>query len=591
MKKLLYTFILTAFMTGLSFGQTTILEQDFSAGFGDWTTVSVVGDQEWQIDSIHGVDGSLCAKVQGYDGGAFENEDWLISPAINFDTYENEVLNFQTAMNYTGLALELKISTDYAGDPSTATWEDLSFTASEGSWAWTASGNIDLTSYTGTGYIAYKFMSTTDGSATWEVDNITLTDGEVTPPPTGDAILEQDFEAEFGDWTTYSVTGDQEWEISTYGNPGNCAKMTGYAGEPYENEDWLISPAFNLDDSDNEILTFDVAMNYTGPDMELLISTDYTSGDPTTATWETLSFTHPAGGSWDWNSSGEIDLSSYSGTAVFIAYKFTSTTDGSATWEVDNILLEEGEVIPPTGDVFFEQDFEAGFGDWETISIVGDQEWTIDSIHGVDGSICAKVSGYAGAPFDNEDWLVSPSVDLSNYSDVVFSFFNATSYDGPAMEVFISTDYSGDVSAATWTNLEFTASAGSWDWVNSGNINLSSYEGTINVAFKFTSTTDGSATWEVDNITLSGNALGINDENTTLFNIYPNPNQGNFYVENTSNEDVLFSIYNINGKEVYSSSMNNSLIQLNLDLEAGTYFIQMKDANAKLLGSRKIIIK
>jgi hypothetical protein len=37
--------------------------------------------------------------------------------------------------------------------------------------------------------------------------------------------------------------------------------------------------------------------------------------------------------------------------------------------------------------------------------------------------------------------------------------------------------------------------------------------------------------------------------------------------------------------------METSLMQLNLDLEAGTYFIQMKDMNAKSLGSKKIIIK
>ncbi len=141
----------------------------------------------------------------------------------------------------------------------------------------------------------------------------------------------------FGDWTAFSVLGDQEWEIAPYGNPGNCAKMSGYDEAAFDNEDWFISPAFHLDSYSNEEFTFESAMNYDGPALELLVSTDYTTGDPTAATWETIEFT-PSTGNWEWVASGTIDLSSYSGT-VYIAFKFTSTTAGSSTWEVDNILV------------------------------------------------------------------------------------------------------------------------------------------------------------------------------------------------------------------------------------------------------------
>ena len=68
--------------------------------------------------------------------------------------------------------------------------------------------------------------------------------------------------------------------------------MTGYEGQPFANDDWLISPPLNLDDFENEALVFYNAMSYTGPDMELKISTDYDGGgDPYTATWSTESFT------------------------------------------------------------------------------------------------------------------------------------------------------------------------------------------------------------------------------------------------------------------------------------------------------------
>ena len=169
----------------------------------------------------------------------------------------------------------------------------------------------------------------TDGTA--PVANLVMPDVSV--------ISAVDFEdGTFGDWITYSVVGNQVWEVSPeYGNPGACAKMTGYAGAPFDNEDWLIYPAFDLDDYVGEVFTFETAMNYDGPAMELLISSDYVSGDPSTAAWEALSFT-PSDGNWNWQASGDVDLSTYSGT-VSLGFKFLSTNSGSATWEIDNILI------------------------------------------------------------------------------------------------------------------------------------------------------------------------------------------------------------------------------------------------------------
>ena len=168
----------------------------------------------------------------------------------------------------------------------------------------------------------------TDGSA--PVAEVTMPDVSI--------ISFVDFEDEtFGDWTAYNVTGDQVWDIDAYGNPGNCAKMSGYEGAAFDNEDWLISPALDLDNYANETFVFETAYNYDGPAMELLVSMDFESGDPTSANWTPISFTASPGG-WEWTGSGEIDLSSYTGT-IHLAYKFTSTSSGSSTWEVDNILI------------------------------------------------------------------------------------------------------------------------------------------------------------------------------------------------------------------------------------------------------------
>jgi DNA/RNA endonuclease YhcR with UshA esterase domain len=153
-----------------------LFSDDFEAGIGKWNAVNVLGDQVWGHDEIHGHPGG-CAKMSGYDGSAHANEDWLITPQLDFTSVANPVFKFDNATNYDGNPMELYISTDYsgAGDPNSASWTQLTFNKSSGSWSWVSSGNIDLTSYAGQKvYVGFKFTSGDDKSATWEVDNVVV---------------------------------------------------------------------------------------------------------------------------------------------------------------------------------------------------------------------------------------------------------------------------------------------------------------------------------------------------------------------------------------------------------------------------------
>jgi len=158
--------------------EVTLFEDDFEAGnLNKWTAVSVKGDQIWAIDGTHGVDGSKCAKMSGYSGGSFENEDWLIASGINLSNVTEPVFSFYSACNYTGADITVKYSTNYSGSgaPSAATWTDLTATLSAGSWAWTSSGDIDLSSINSSNLsIAIVYTSTAAESKTWEIDNVVI---------------------------------------------------------------------------------------------------------------------------------------------------------------------------------------------------------------------------------------------------------------------------------------------------------------------------------------------------------------------------------------------------------------------------------
>jgi hypothetical protein len=166
-----------------------------------------------------------------------------------------------------------------------------------------------------------------------------------TPPETEattsnlTVIHQEDFESQsLGDWQAYSVTGDLVWEPSSFSNNW-FARMSGFSGSPLENDDWLISPALNLENYHNEVLTFITAMNYTGPALQVKISTDYEgSGNPGQAEWSSLEAVLSPG-SWEWTSCGQIDISGYDGNQVYVAFHYTSNTAEAATWEVDDIMI------------------------------------------------------------------------------------------------------------------------------------------------------------------------------------------------------------------------------------------------------------
>ena len=199
---------------------TVILYEGFDLSWGAWDTISVLGAEVWDRDNSFGINGTPCAQMNGYSGGAQDNEDWLVSPPMNLDDYTNEVLTFYNAVNYSGPDLEALISTDYdgGGDPGTATWTSLSFTMSPGSWAWTLSGNIDLSSYNGTAvYIAFKYTSSTSaGAANWEIDEVLVTGDGAGPP----AIVINEI--------MYNSPGnDEEW-IELYNNSGSAVDISGW---------------------------------------------------------------------------------------------------------------------------------------------------------------------------------------------------------------------------------------------------------------------------------------------------------------------------------------------------------------------------
>ena len=158
-----------------------------------------------------------------------------------------------------------------------------------------------------------------------------------------DPLFADDFSSNnLDNWTVVSVTGEQQWEITPYGNPAPSAKISGYSGGSNANEDWLITSTIDLSSLSTVTLNFQSVVRYNGPSLEVYASSDYSGGDPTSdGNWTELSVTLDTdSSSWSsWTDSGNIDLSSYAGGNIHIAFKYVSTSSASATYEIDNVLL------------------------------------------------------------------------------------------------------------------------------------------------------------------------------------------------------------------------------------------------------------
>ncbi len=268
----------------------------------------------------------------------------------------------------------------------------------------------------------------------------------------------------------------------------------------------------------------------------------------------------------------------FSGLETFTSYTFTiyPYTNGGANidYKTDG-TAPVATATTPDITVLSSVDFEDGtFGDWVPHNVSGDQEW---EAYTYSDNTFAKMSGYDSGSHANEDWLVSPELDFTNFISGNFTFDNAYKYDGNPLQLLVSTDYDGTSSPETFTWDDISGSAtwsdGNFDWVNS-DVDLSAYlNQKIYLAFKYTSTDAASSTWEVDNLFVFGvKTTGIDENSANNIKIYPNPASG--YVNFVSNENGMVTILDVTGKVVYSNSVNSGNNTIDISgLTSGIYLI------------------
>ncbi len=146
---------------------------------------------------------------------------------------------------------------------------------------------------------------------------------------------------------------------------------------------------------------------------------------------------------------------------------------------------------------------------WTIYKVSGDKDWYMTS-YSNNGYIA--VTGYTGKqpPFDA--WLISPALDIKNAGRKAVEFQTQVRYyrATDVLEVYLMT--TNDPTTAELIKLDPTLASASIgnqsDFVSSGTIDLSQFEGTYCIGFRYVSAQqENYTTWGLDNFKFGGEAL------------------------------------------------------------------------------------
>lgn len=174
-----------------------LFTETFATSLGTFTTQETIGDYPWAFAEKYG------AKASGFTDSSQDAESWLISPAIDLSNETAAYISFDYVINKgeanaAATNHKLVITSNYTGDVASTEWVEVNYGAvNNNNWNFHNTGKIALPETMmgqATVVIAFKYMSTTATSSTWEVKNVVVASGAGETPeqpetPVGDAVV------------------------------------------------------------------------------------------------------------------------------------------------------------------------------------------------------------------------------------------------------------------------------------------------------------------------------------------------------------------------------------------------------------------
>jgi len=189
MKKTLSLFAVFALITNFTFAQTIIFEEGFESGTfppADWEIESNVTASTWENSigftagtiTIEPVDGLNFARVNWQTG--LDQDEWLITPSIDFTGYEGGELTFWFNGSYYWSVDDPKCTLKLHSKIGTGAWtvlwnvvEDTSFVSTSINWNWLLA-TVSLAQFEGESNVKFAWVYTGNDGAAFSIDAVKI---------------------------------------------------------------------------------------------------------------------------------------------------------------------------------------------------------------------------------------------------------------------------------------------------------------------------------------------------------------------------------------------------------------------------------
>jgi len=335
-----------------------LLEESFASSLGSFKNYTTSGEGAWKIDF-------KTAKASGYDNAAKKTTAgtyYLVSSEIDLTGVDNAYVALDYIMRYNkgDENQQLLIADHFDPAHPDQGWTVLNQKWTEGSdWKTFANEKIAVpAAFLGKKvYIAFRYNTDDKSGSTWEIKNLKVQRGVVTPstpeqpvqPNTNGPLIDESFAASLGTFTSQTTSGEGAWKIDF-----KSAKASGYdnaSKKPPAGTYYLVSPEVDLTAAKTEgahvALEYILRYNKADANQQLLITDAYNPAQPE-AGWTVLNQKWTEGKDWKSYTAANYDIpEAFLGKKVRIAFRYNCDDKSGSTWQIKNVKLALGHLDKP----------------------------------------------------------------------------------------------------------------------------------------------------------------------------------------------------------------------------------------------------